>query len=307
MKRVAVLISTYNGERFLKAQIESILSQKCDTTLHIVVRDDGSSDITQEILEEYSKQGNLTWSQGVNVGPASGFWILIRETAGYDYYALSDQDDLWYEDKIQKAIASLAGISGPAMYSSDVELADINLNSMGRKRFRRHVKFSEDAVLCNVQVAQGCTIVFNEAFADIIRRGGFPQKMIMHDNYLSALCVATGTHYICDESATMQYRLHEKNTSGLRTKENVGWINVLQNRMELIFKKCKISETEQLRDILNNFDIFVPKENRVRCERIIASKKSVFKRAKLAFSNAALSGSKNMTLAYRIKFLFGNY
>lgn len=83
-------MSTYNGEKYLSEQIESILRQDCDAEISLIVRDDGSSDKTTEILDEYKEKELLTWFQGENVRPAKSFWQLIKSNPGYDYYAFAD-------------------------------------------------------------------------------------------------------------------------------------------------------------------------------------------------------------------------
>lgn len=76
MKTVTVLLSAYNGEQYLEEQLESIINQK-NCIVKIIVRDDGSSDSTCKILEQYEKQGSLTWYTGKNLGPAGSFYDLI--------------------------------------------------------------------------------------------------------------------------------------------------------------------------------------------------------------------------------------
>ena len=77
MKKVLVLLSTYNGEKYLKEQIDSVLAQK-NTDVSILVRDDGSTDKTLEILEKYKKDGKLEWYTGKNLKPAKSFLNLVR-------------------------------------------------------------------------------------------------------------------------------------------------------------------------------------------------------------------------------------
>lgn len=80
MKTVTVLLSAYNGEQYLEEQLESIINQK-NCIVKIMVRDDGSSDSTCKILEQYEKQGYLTWYAGKNLGPAGSFYDLILKAA----------------------------------------------------------------------------------------------------------------------------------------------------------------------------------------------------------------------------------
>ena len=88
--KVIVLLSTYNGEKFLQSQLDSILAQDlCNNAeILIFVRDDGSSDNTQNILQEYKKQKNLNWYTGVNIKPAKSFWHLLNHCPDADYYSI---------------------------------------------------------------------------------------------------------------------------------------------------------------------------------------------------------------------------
>ena len=107
--KVCVLISTYNGERFLEEQIASIIAQK-GVEVDILVRDDGSSDMTCSLLERWQKEGKLKWYKGENLGFARSFMNLLKTASGYDYYAFCDQDDIWLEDKLQRAVTALEKI-----------------------------------------------------------------------------------------------------------------------------------------------------------------------------------------------------
>ena len=102
-EKIAVLMSTYNGEEFLRDQIESILNQeKVNVTLY--VRDDGSSDRTVEILSSYEEQGKLKLICGKNCGVGNSFMhLLYTSDQDFDFYAFSDQDDIWLPDKLYSA------------------------------------------------------------------------------------------------------------------------------------------------------------------------------------------------------------
>ena len=114
MERVIVLMSTYNGEKYLRNQIESLLRQ-VDVEIEILVRDDGSKDGTLGILEEYKNSreysGKLSYYVGPNVGPAKSFLDLIKHAPEAEYYALCDQDDTWLPDKLKIAVEAIVKAS----------------------------------------------------------------------------------------------------------------------------------------------------------------------------------------------------
>ena len=135
MKKVLVLMSTYNGQMYLKEQLVSIYAQKgVDCTL--LVRDDGSSDCTKQILAEEEKNGNLRWYEGRNVGPARSFWDLLLNAPKCEWYAFSDQDDVWHEDKLKAALEQFGNcVDRPALYFGQTQLVDENLCPMDSVRF----------------------------------------------------------------------------------------------------------------------------------------------------------------------------
>lgn len=101
---VSVLMSTYNGAKYIREQIDSILNQK-DVNVELLIRDDGSSDNTAEICKEYQKKNtNIRFYQGENIGVGKSFMELLKKAPEADYYSFSDQDDVWLEDKLSRAV-----------------------------------------------------------------------------------------------------------------------------------------------------------------------------------------------------------
>ena len=96
-------MSTYNGEKYLKEQIDSILSQE-GVDVRLYIRDDGSSDRTTDILASYQEHKNVKIEKGNNLGFAKSFLTALDECDEADYYAFSDQDDVWEKDKLSTAM-----------------------------------------------------------------------------------------------------------------------------------------------------------------------------------------------------------
>ena len=110
-------MSTYNGETYLREQLDSILAQDIQEApinayLKILVRDDGSSDGTVGILEDYKRKypGVVDYYTGENMRTARSFWHLLRNAPDSDYYAFSDQDDFWLSGKLSRAVKILNGM-----------------------------------------------------------------------------------------------------------------------------------------------------------------------------------------------------
>lgn len=209
--RIQVLMSTYNGERFLEEQIESLLSQSWKN-LEILIRDDGSTDGTMEILERYCmKYSNIQVFAGENVGVAKSFFELLEESDG-DFVAFCDQDDVWLEHKVEAAVAMLAKEQGPALYCGGKRLVDSSLEPIGQQTGGNlRPGFGNAVVEC---ICTGCTAVLNRQLADIMK-ARLPEHAILHDwwSYLAACYVGT---VIFDEHAYIKYRQHGQNVVGAR-------------------------------------------------------------------------------------------
>ena len=117
MDSVAVLMSTYNGEKYLKKQIDTILTQK-NVDVHLIVRDDGSTDTTRAILREYANTNErMTFiDDGQRLGVGQSFMTLLILAPECQYYSYSDQDDIWHEDKLICGIDMIRTKHSPILY-----------------------------------------------------------------------------------------------------------------------------------------------------------------------------------------------
>ena len=132
--KVLVLMSTYNGEKFIEDQINSIENQKLSIPLDILIRDDGSLDGTIEVIKKLNlKYHNIKLVEGKNLGCNASFFELFKLACGYKYYAISDQDDIWLDDKLEKGInkIKLEDSNIPVLYGSCSYLMDENGNIRG--------------------------------------------------------------------------------------------------------------------------------------------------------------------------------
>ena len=130
MKKIMILLATYNGERYLEEQLESLILQK-NVIFKILVRDDGSTDGTLDILRRWEKNGQLTWYSGTHTGVQMGYYELMKKAGEYesDFFAFCDQDDRWDPDKLETAVKELSQFPDtmPALYYSGQRLTDENL------------------------------------------------------------------------------------------------------------------------------------------------------------------------------------
>lgn len=184
-KKVAVLISTYNGEKYLKEQLDSILNQTYQN-IEIVIRDDGSTDSTIDIIKEYQKRyHNITLKSGTNIGFIKSFFALL-ELADADYYAYSDQDDVWMENKIELAVNALnnADNSKPNMVFGNSDYYNETMNFIGKGEQHKIFSFKNSLYEC---VAQGMTMTINQVAKKMIIEN-IPEKCLFHDWWTYMIC-----------------------------------------------------------------------------------------------------------------------
>ena len=214
MKKVTVLMSTYNGEKYIREQIESILQQE-QVEVQLIVRDDGSKDDTLKIITECGG-GRIQVIEGSNLGPVLSFMELIDEAdINTDYFAFADQDDIWMPDKLARA-AEMIEQTGKkcVLYASNQTVADQDGNAL-------HERYHADPPVDLLNIIDsnwmaGCTMVFDKELMQILQSHqpdpGFIQTR-MHDTWVAAVAACVGT-IVYDSESRMLYRQHTDNVVG---------------------------------------------------------------------------------------------
>lgn len=239
MKTVNVLLASYNGEKFIREQIDSILSQKTgDFELRLFVRDDGSTDSTLSILDEYEKGEQLKLFTGENLGFAKNFLTLLMLCDEADYYAFSDHDDIWEKDKVLKGFTTLESLpeddkKKPLLYFSNYEFYNDDMTQHSSHDMGKLVPNFANALLdCP---ALGCTQMLNDvARTEIIKQ--LPDYVIGHDCWTYMVCAGLGK-VVYDPSITMRFRRH----NGAASKEGMNFFELQVWRVKTYFKKDKFS------------------------------------------------------------------
>ena len=217
--RILVLLAACNGSRWIREQIESILGQHA-VDVHVIVRDDGSSDDTRMQVERIASQGRvrLQTASVASGSAAQNFFTLIRENsaAGFDLVALADQDDLWNPDKLARA-SRLVAEERSAGYSSWTTAVWAN----GRTSVLRQVGIPTSSDFLFEGTGQGCTFVFSAQFYERARQFllGNPEltrPIHYHDWALYALARTWGLRWSLDPHPTVRYRQHGGNDTGAR-------------------------------------------------------------------------------------------
>lgn len=230
MKKVLVMMSTYNGEKFIEEQIKSIINQEFVKT-YLIISDDKSSDNTLKILEKFksSYPENFLEIHTKNKfgSPSKNFFYLINNCPdNFDYYAISDQDDVWGKHKIFKAIKKID--EGFDIYGSRTTIVNKNLEKLDLSPlFNKKPSFANAIVQ---SIAGGNTMVFNKKLLLKLKFYNFTDAP-SYDWFIYIFSTYTGLKFYYDEEPNILYRQHGQNEIG----SNLGFINQLK-RMQLTFK-----------------------------------------------------------------------
>lgn len=301
--RVAVIMSTYNGERYIREQIESILEQK-NVHVDLFIRDDGSEDTTIDIIEEYKKKySNIYLDKGKNIGFRKSFMTELQKVEKYEYYAFSDQDDFWEKEKLFEACKKIEKIKNnniPIVYYSNLKVSDENLNPYKITKLDKRKK-NLIGVTMRRSIA-GCTMVFNHAMWKYIMKKNVTIDMLArgHDSFIMSLCYAIGGEVICDKNAYIRYRQHINNTSGSSKSLKQRLKKEYRNLMEK-----KGLESLIANGILENWSEDISKKNKKILGTVMKCRSNILTRIFMFISPQYSTGNLALTLFGKLKILFG--
>lgn len=304
-KRVQILLSTYNGEKYLSEQLNSLLQQSY-SNIHILIRDDGSKDKTISILKNYQ----IKFPQKIqiildkNVGVIKSFFKLIEISKNdYDFYFFCDQDDFWEKDKIEKAIEKIEEEKEEKCigYCSNLKLVDENLI---------FIKFAYSRILKpNIlnsfleNIVTGCTYACNKnLFLKIKEKVKTidTQKIPMHDHYFYFLTCLYGK-LIYDQKSYILYRQHSTNVIGMKGK------SFFKRMKKVLFNKKKSIRLLFLQEILLKFSLELKEEERKYLQEILNSYNYFFKRLYIVFKLDFIRQNQNDSFFARIVYLLKKF
>jgi glycosyltransferase involved in cell wall biosynthesis len=218
--QVAILMCTKDGAAFLDEQLGSIADQS-HANWSLFVSDDGSTDETMEIIHRFaeSHKQKTAIRSGPRKGVCANFLSLATDpTIDADYFAFSDQDDMWYKDKLTRACSWLATVPAavPALYCGRTELVTSDGRSYGLSPlFSRPITF-RNAIIQSL--GGGNTMVFNKAAKRLLETVGM-LDVVLHDWWMYQLLSAVGGAIHYDPQPSLKYRQHSGNLIG----SNLGW------------------------------------------------------------------------------------
>ena len=196
-------MSTYNGEKYLEEQLESVFNQTYKN-IDIFVRDDGSTDSTLQILNKYKDK--LKIIEGGNEGVINSFKSLMLLVNDYDYYAFCDQDDIWIDKKIEYAVNYLEKEYNevPLLYSANIDYYDAHMNFISHESNKKNVSFANSLI---DYISPGMTMVFNNKAKEYMVKT-YTKDSGLHDGWLYRICSALGK-VIFDDRVVVKYRRYD--------------------------------------------------------------------------------------------------
>jgi len=255
MHEVDILLSTYNGAKYLSEQLNSITQQEFENW-RLIARDDGSNDSTDELLREFKNKFNpnkivlLSNDANKNLGPSSSYATILEKSSA-PYIMFSDQDDVWTKNKISillehiKKLECQYGCNSPVLIFSDMKVVDNSLNVISNSFFQ-HNKLPTSYELPQLfffNNIPACSMMFNRALLDYA--SPIPRECVMHDWWLNLCVQINGISSFVPERLLL-YRQHDDNYYGagklnilkymrfkeyhLNLKQNISQLNIFNQR-----------------------------------------------------------------------------
>lgn len=229
--RIEILLSTYNGEKYLREQLDSLVSQQYDD-FHITIRDDGSRDDTPAILAAYQDQyperiGIL--ESGRNLGYPDCFWELLEKAPRADMYSFCDQDDVWDPGKLAACEEMCRDIyrDKPILYTHDYLLADGSLHVYGQHRIGDDLNPNNPYQLIYYVMASGFTMILNEKLRQRVLRDSPKGKNLPHDRWVF-WCGFFAGEIVQDSRMLVTYRRHDASV----TQTGKGYLTITKEWLD---------------------------------------------------------------------------
>lgn len=257
MYKVSIFLSAYNGEKYIKEQINSLLRQK-EIDVTIVVRDDGSTDSTTLILERYKEKypENFQIIYGENIGCERSFFKLLYEKIDADYYAFCDQDDVWDMDKCLTQIRIIENIDGPALSACNMTVCNEQLAPAGKVYSDEYIGFYVKFIQNNdvLRNFHGCTLLWNRNLQRLLQYRK-PACAVAHDTWVNAIANVVGDVKIVN-IPLVNYRIHGNNVSGF----GLNFFEKVINRFKLYYGRKHMCRDKICKDILKAYGPYIKKE-----------------------------------------------
>jgi glycosyltransferase involved in cell wall biosynthesis len=301
-KKIQILLSTHNGERYLREQLDSFLALDNYGEAKVLVRDDGSTDGTPQILAEYAERHGFEIIRGENMGFVVSMFELFRHSdPACAYFATSDQDDVWLPDKLSAGIRALEKLPAdmPLLYGSATQPVTENLTLVGKPfTAPRGVSFY-NAMVQNV--VPGHTQILNRPLVDVLLSGDVRHATVI-DWWIYLLASGVG-QVIYDAKPRVFYRQHGSNAIGSETSKTRLWRGrakrILENRLSMA--------TRQLQDFLKLYGGKLSQKMYFQELQGFLNQAVFFTRLRYIMKAKVFRQIAVETLCVKLLFLFGQY
>ena len=307
MKRVCVLLSIYNGEQYLKQQLDSILNQT-GVSVHILARDDGSTDKSVELVKSYIS-ADIELIEGDNIGSERSFNKLLKlaDCNKYDYFAFADQDDVWFNNKLYSAAVEIGESDIPTLFCANQIITDQYLHEIqpmipAEKYLVEKKRTSENYFLNR----HGCTMVWNKSLMKILSEIQQSNGYISyHDKWVNLVARISGIVIVTKEPLQL-YRIHNANVSGYeerivpRIKKGIKLYWKRDNHCNLYARDCVnfLEQHPQYKD---------DSEGQKYLYQVASYRDSLKKRLALVFTRKQLGKNFFEQTFWRISILIAKY
>jgi len=260
--KIDILMATYNGEKYLKEQLDSILEQSYKE-FRLLISDDCSTDSTRDILQEYVQKDNriVVFLQNKNLGVLKNFEYLMKKVES-DCFMFADQDDVWQKDKIKNSVDKMKETDSDLVYTN-LEVVNENLDILNSsywklKGFEKKVKKYNnfESVYLNNFIT-GCTMLVKSKWIEKILPLPHKSKYILHD-YWTALVVSKFGKMSYIEQPQVKYRQHlENNIGSKRRSDKINdfdemrnlFIDVKKDHFKIFIKNSDVFDDEEIKKL----------------------------------------------------------
>lgn len=286
---IDILMATYNGEKYLQHQLDSILHQS-NQDWRLIIRDDCSTDNTVELIKEYQllrpEQIQLIQAEQPSGSAQNNFFQLLQySTANYVMFA--DQDDVWLRQKVEATLDEMGqmeqqyGKDIPLLVHTDLAVVDENLRVLNHSLFDMHNMDYRRNKLNNIlvqNIVTGCTVMVNRSLLNMITKT--PEYAVMHDMWFALIAAAFGKIGFIDKT-TMLYRQHGRNVKGARNMKTISYTLKKMRQMNEIHAGL-VNQYRQAEEFLKLYDVSLSKEQKVILKDYASLKNSdVFRKTRV--------------------------
>lgn len=302
-KKIAILLSTYDGKEFILNFLESVFLQRLND-FTVFVRDDGSSDNTVSIIKsKFDCLDTVFLVDNLHLGPAKSFMKLLASVPDtYSYFLFADQDDYWLPLKIERAVKELSSYEDrPALYCSRLELVNADLNHLSYTKIPKKFNFSNSLV---ENIATGCTVAINLQAKNLLLKN-IPNRIIMHDWWIYVVISAFGV-VLYDKNSYIKYRQHGSNVIGMESN----FFSDYLGRAVRFFKSDSISSSAisiQANEFFQCFSQCMSDDQAKLVLQLIDGKSSFLKRCYLIFFSKFRRQNFFSSCVLKFRFLINRY